>query len=930
MKLFRSLYIQLFLSISLLLLPYMVSAKLVLPFSHHIETGNKTVFCMMKDADGILWVGTSLGLMTSAQLVADNGYVRHPLLNNIIQDIQQDNLHRLWLKTQSNGYLIYSPRTNDLIPDVRTYLQKKGLHIQGDMRVELDVEGKAWAYAGRQIWIYDSKTDFRKTLKLPQETGDIVCIKADKRGALIVTQGAIYLTPVQASKIHPRYYAKTPCWQIVNQKLVNRSPNGRIWLYTDMQLWSLSKRNANWVQHRELLPDATCMLRPKDGEYLLVGTSNNGVYIYNDDGKMVRRCFRELPLMEGFASNHIEALYYNPENEALAIAYHKHNLTIIHLNPQQFRNHYLQAKENMFLPEDVISFGGEDNNSVWMGTEDNGIYRVKIDGSDEVLENRYPKQAATMIHRDGDGKLWTGLYHQGLSCSDGRNYFSGYSPYCLIEVSPSRFFVVIMGEGLWVLNPKTGEKKLIPMESKWLMGLVRVGQKVYTATPKFLYIVDVSTLKTEKVPAIRFRKSDFKDGNKVMLADRRGWIWLVNYKGHSPVDIYDTKTGRIFQCEQLTPYEVYSLEEDEHGHIWCATDKGLVLVKLNKSHKTDISNRFELHCFGKMSHVLYNFRAMRRVGNQLVIGHTDGFHLVNPNILEKSIAHARPSERLILAALRVNEQYVSPGKNMDGELIINSDLPYLSHLDLAYDQNNLMLECHPKTFIDNERSSYSYCLKGLDDDWTSMDNHRITLSNLPPGNYQLLVKESDVNKHDFAEYELLSITIRPPFWQTIWAYIIYILLVGGMTAFIVRYYQNRKKYRSQINELMLKAEMQAVITPSKVEPVTMDEKLIADAVKIVEENMGDANFSVEELSEKLNMHRTNLYKKLQFLTGKTPTQFIRLMRLKRGKQLLSKGNVLISQVAYEVGFNDPKKFARYFKEEFGMLPSEYVKQQEGA
>lgn len=883
---------------------------------------------MMKDADGILWVGTSLGLMSSAQLVADNGYVRYPLLNNIIQDIQQDNLHRLWLKTQSNGYLIYSPRTNELIPDVRTYLQKKGLHIQGDMRVELDVEGKAWAYAGRQIWIYDCKTGFRKSLKLPQKTGDIVCVKADKHGALIVAQGAIYLTSVQTEKIHPRYYAKTPCWQNVNQKLVNRSPNGRIWLYTDMRLWSLSKKDANWTWHRELLPDATCMLRPKDGEYLLVGTSNNGMYIYNDDGKMVRRCYRELPLMEGFANNHIEALYYNPENEALAIAYHKHNLTIIHLNPQQFRNHYLQAKENMFLPEDVISFGGEDHNSVWMGTEDNGIYRVKTDGSDEVLENHYPKQAATMIYRDSDGKLWTGLYHQGLVCSDGRNYFHGYSPYRLVEVSPSRFFVVIMGEGLWVLNPQTGEKRLIPMENKWLMGLVRVGQKVYTATPKFLYIVDANTLKTEKVPAMRFKNSDFKDGNKVMLADRRGWIWLVNYKGHSPVDIYDTKTGHIFQCEQLTPYEIYSLEEDEHGHIWCATDKGLVLVKLNEKNNTDASNRFALHCFGKKSHVLYNFRAMRRVGDQLVIGHTDGFHLVTPNILEKSIAHARPSERLILAALRINEKYVSPGKEMDGEVVVNSDLPYLSHLDLAYDQNNLMLECYPKTFIGNERSSYSYRLRGLDDDWTPMDNHRITLSNLPPGDYQLLIKESDVNKHDFAEYELLSLTIRPPFWQTIWAYLIYMLLISGMTAFIVRYYQSRKKYRSQINELMLKAEMQVGITPTQVEPVTMDEKLIADAVKIVEENMGDANFSVEELSEKLNMHRTNLYKKLQFLTGKTPSQFIRLMRLKRGKQLLSKGNVLISQVAYEVGFNDPKKFARYFKEEFGMLPSEYVKQHE--
>ena len=118
------------------------------------------------------------------------------------------------------------------------------------------------------------------------------------------------------------------------------------------------------------------------------------------------------------------------------------------------------------------------------------------------------------------------------------------------------------------------------------------------------------------------------------------------------------------------------------------------------------------------------------------------------------------------------------------------------------------------------------------------------------------------------------------------------------------------------------------IKPSEVTVTTLDEQLLADTIRIVEENMGDTKFNVDDLSDKLCMHRTNLYKKLQFITGKTPSQFIRMMRLKRGKQLLSRGNVLISQVAYEVGFNDPKKFARYFKEEFGMYPSEYAKSME--
>lgn len=901
-----------------------VQAQIDIPFSQHIETGSRTVFCMMKDADGIIWSGTSLGLLTAAQLVGNNGYTRYPQLNNVIKEVQQDNLQRIWVKTQSNKYMIYTPRTNELIADANAYLRGKGIKVAEDWRASIDVLGKIWIYTGRHIWVYDSKTGFRKEMTLPKSTGQIVGLETDKKGAIIVTQGAIYLSSINNKNLCPRFCAKTDGWQSTEKKLVNRAPDGTIWLYSDARLKSLTPPYRNhWIWHRELQSEATCVLRPNDGEYLMVGTTNMGIYVYDQKGSMVRHIFKNLPMKDGLASNHIECLFYNQENQSLAVAYSKHNLSIFSLKPQQFRDHYVQSKNNMFLLEDVISIGGVDDKSVWLGTEDNGIYCVKTDGSDEILENRNMKSAATAVFKDSEGNLWTGLYHKGLFCSDGRMFFPGSSPYHIWEKSPTRFFVVTNGEGLWVLNPKTGEKRQIPMENYWLMDMAVVADKVYTATPKFLYCVDANTLLVQKIPGSKFLNSDFKDGNKVMLADRRGWIWLVNYKGHSPVDIYDTKNNRTFQCKELKAYDVYSLAEDVHGHIWCATDQGMVLVKVREK------GGFDTYCFGKQRNTLYNFRALRSVGNLLVIGHTQGFHLVNPDVLESSIAHARPSGRLIPSALRINEEYIAPGMQVNGKVLLSSDLAYLQHLDLAYDQNNLMIECHPKTFVTNERTTYCYWLQGMEGDWLPIDNNVITLSNLPAGKYRLIVRESDVNKRDLGEYELLSITIHPPFWATVWAYLLYFMLLVAMVFFVVKYYQNRRKYRNQINELMLKAEMEAGITPTKVEPVTNDEKLIADAVKVVEENMSDPNFSVEELSEKLNMHRTNLYKKLQFLTGKTPTQFIRLMRMKRGKQLLSKGNILVSQVAYEVGFNDPKKFARYFKEEFGMYPSEYSKQQAG-
>ena len=91
----------------------------------------------------------------------------------------------------------------------------------------------------------------------------------------------------------------------------------------------------------------------------------------------------------------------------------------------------------------------------------------------------------------------------------------------------------------------------------------------------------------------------------------------------------------------------------------------------------------------------------------------------------------------------------------------------------------------------------------------------------------------------------------------------------------------------------------------------------------MEANISRSDLSVEELSHELGMSRVHLYKKLLQITGKTPIEFIRIIRLKRAAQLLRESQQNVSEVAYQVGFNNPKYFSKYFKDEFGVLPSVY-------
>lgn len=113
------------------------------------------------------------------------------------------------------------------------------------------------------------------------------------------------------------------------------------------------------------------------------------------------------------------------------------------------------------------------------------------------------------------------------------------------------------------------------------------------------------------------------------------------------------------------------------------------------------------------------------------------------------------------------------------------------------------------------------------------------------------------------------------------------------------------------------------ISPSRINITSLDEKLIAKAIRYVDENLGRSDLSVEELSGELGMSRVHLYKKLLSITGKTPVEFIRVMRLKRAGQLLRESQLNVSEIAYQTGFNNLGLFRKYFKKEYGILPSEF-------
>ena len=115
------------------------------------------------------------------------------------------------------------------------------------------------------------------------------------------------------------------------------------------------------------------------------------------------------------------------------------------------------------------------------------------------------------------------------------------------------------------------------------------------------------------------------------------------------------------------------------------------------------------------------------------------------------------------------------------------------------------------------------------------------------------------------------------------------------------------------------------VSPSEITITPLDEKFVKSALKIVEDNIANSDFTVEMLAQQIGMSRSALYKKIMAVTGLGPAEFIRTVRIKRGKALLERSQMQITEIAYSVGFNSLKSFTMNFKAEYGLTPSEYLK-----
>ena len=125
----------------------------------------------------------------------------------------------------------------------------------------------------------------------------------------------------------------------------------------------------------------------------------------------------------------------------------------------------------------------------------------------------------------------------------------------------------------------------------------------------------------------------------------------------------------------------------------------------------------------------------------------------------------------------------------------------------------------------------------------------------------------------------------------------------------------REKYSSQIIETFPKIEV--------VKELTMDELFIQKATKVIDKHLDKSAFDVEKFANEMNLSSVQLRRKLKAITDQTATEFVRNYRLEIASNMLRKGGVTVSEIAYKVGFDSLPYFSKVFHEKYGITASEW-------
>ncbi len=445
--------------------------------------------------------------------------------------------------------------------------------------------------------------------------------------------------------------------------------------------------------------------------------------------------------------------------------------------------------DKLYYPNMIVSIAEGDPGSLWIGTY-GGLFRFDKNTEEfslfnhALIESFNDDLVVDALYKDKNGLLWIGTRNYGLFIySTESGQLARYGHESNFTDSLPMYF-----------NYDFCEDKI---------GNIWIGNFAFGIS--MLEKEEISKIFTEDKPEFkRYRRSP---GNSESLSsdqviqihqDKKNRIWIATTAG---LNLYDPDDDIFYSFDEtygLPDDCIFSILEDDHGNLWISTLKGICKIVLKDEYSGNIIAG--IHAYGTyegMDKPVFNEgSSFKSPEGWMYFGGVNGLTVFHPDSIK---------ENSVIPPVYITNILVNDRDLKDlGESILDTVIYEADLIELSYRQNFLAFEYVALNYLNTEKNHYKYFMEGLDDNWVDAGTRRYAeYRDLKPGEYTFRVQAANEDGLWNEEGASLGIIINPPWYNTMLAYLIYLMiLVAAVYGYIQWRYRRLKRERDELDGLV--------------------------------------------------------------------------------------------------------------------------------
>lgn len=771
---------------------------------------------IFQDHEGIVWISTENGL--NRQDGAKNTVIFSEKDNNSnFSSTFEDSKHRKWV-CASEHVMLYNDATESLTPIQAILDDGKAISIRGHEVIELK-DGTIMTYtSGHGIFELvekNGKMEFRQNRKhIPYYY--ISSMVQDAKGRLWATteEGVICWD----GKIH-----HIDCGDknnISNFSSVIIGVDNNIWVSNDVNgVWVINPKTmqAKVIEELAGLPVSCLLSKIKDG--VLAGTNGYGVFEINTKTLATS----QFPLRAGnLYDNHLNVhhLMNDKEDNLWAACYQKGVIILPHEERRFDHIGQHNFSGNLIGTNCVMALTSDSRNILWVACDGDGIYAINNGKSTHYapLKGKMPRTVMAM-YCDSKDRLWMGTWLEGLWIMDlksgncrrimlpGEENGNAASVFGFEADKLGKLWIASNGAGLFNVNlsdatltpkPVAVRKQnskdtdnVIP--NNWINDLCLGDNGIlYMATCDGIGAIDIRTGncttgfkgKNQLLPGLNILTLQYTKDGRLWVGSSKGMISL------------NTKTLnlRMYKREDgLEGNSIQSILYDGKNALWIGTNAGITRMNLKTEEFFNYSSSNGMYSneFSKNAAAIGNDGIM-------YFGGTEGVCKFKAN----KVSQVTDKRNLLITGLYINGKAINAMSQSREKPIMSTNILHATEIELGMADNSFTVELSTLDFAQTEDVTFEYRIDGKP--WQSLptSTNTVNFNNLKAGTHLLEFRAKNINT--YSDVKSLEVTIRPVWYATWWAYLLYLAIIALAVWAVLSHL--RQRYLASLNEKKLKQQ----------------------------------------------------------------------------------------------------------------------------